>query len=214
MILIRELVESVDYLIEEKDGVKQLYIQGPFIVSETVNKNGRMYRKESMSKEVARYIKEQIQSNRAFGELGHPDGPNINLDRVSHLITSLKEDGNSWVGKAKILNTPMGNIAKGLIEGGAQLGISTRGMGSLKTENGVHVVQDDYHISSAGDIVSDPSGPGCLVQAIHEGKEWVWSNGSWTEKQFEQAQKQINKTTKKDIEEVSLIIFENFLGHL
>lgn len=214
MHLIRELHEQVNYLVEDLNGEKQLFIEGPFLVSEQVNRNKRLYKRDIMQKEVSRYISEQVNQNRAFGELGHPDTPNINLDRVSHLIVSLREQGNVWIGKAKILNTPMGNIAKGLIEGGAQLGISSRGMGSLKSVNGINVVQDDYYLSTAGDIVADPSGPGCFVQSIHENKEWILQNGVWTEKDFDEARNSIRKASKKEIEAVSLQIFENFIKKL
>ena len=147
MKLIKEVVETVQYITEEKDGKKSLFIEGPFLVAERKNKNGRLYEYNTMKKEVARYSEEYINKNRAFGELGHPDTPSINLDRVSHMIVGLKEDGNQWVGKAKILETPMGNIARNLIEGGGQLGVSSRGMGSLKNVNGVNIVQDDFYLA-------------------------------------------------------------------
>jgi hypothetical protein len=214
MKLIKELTESVSYLTEEADGKKTLFIEGPFLVSEKENKNGRRYRKETLMKEVARYTTEYINKNRAFGELGHPDTPSINLDRVSHLITSLRQEGNNWIGKAKILETPMGNIAAKLIEGGAQLGVSSRGMGSLKEINGVNIVQDDFYLATAADIVADPSAPGAFVQGIMEGKEWMLSNGIWTEMHYEEARREIRQASSKDIEKVSLQIFENFLKKL
>jgi hypothetical protein len=214
MKLIRELTESVEYLTEEKDGKKTLYIEGPFLVAEAVNKNKRMYREETMRNEVNRYNEEYISKNRAFGELGHPDTPSINLDRVSHLIVGLRQEGNAWIGKAKILETPMGNIARNLIEGGAQLGVSSRGMGSLKMENGINVVQGDFHLATAADIVADPSAPGAFVQGIMEGKEWMLVNGVWTEQHYDDAKNQIQKASRKDIEQVSLRIFENFLKKL
>ena len=214
MKLIRELTESVNYLTEEKDGKKNLYIEGPFLVAEAVNKNKRMYKEETMRNEVNRYTEEYISKNRAFGELGHPDTPSINLDRVSHLIVGLRQEGNAWIGKAKILETPMGNIARNLIEGGAQLGVSSRGMGSLKMENGINVVQGDFHLATAADIVADPSAPGAFVQGIMEGKEWVLVNGIWTEQHYDDAKKQIQQASRKDIEKVSLRIFENFLKKL
>ena len=214
MKLIKEITETVSYLTEEKDGKKFLYIEGPFLVSEKVNRNGRMYKEETMHKEVSRYTEEYISKNRAFGELGHPDTPSINLDRVSHLIVGLRKEGCSWIGKAKILETPMGNIAKNLIEGGAQLGVSSRGMGSLKSVNGINIVQDDFHLATAADIVADPSAPGAFVQGIMEGKEWMMVNGVWTEVQQEQAKSQIRKASQKQIEEVSLRIFENFIKKL
>jgi len=214
MKLIKEVFETINYLVEEKDGKKSLYIEGPFLQSEVVNRNGRKYMKESMAKEVDRYTQEYINKNRAFGELGHPDTPSINLDRVSHLTTNLRQEGNDWIGKAKILETPMGNIVKSLLEGGAQIGVSSRGMGSLKTINGVHIVQDDFHLATAADIVADPSAPNAFVQGIMEGKEWMLVNGVWTEQDYSQAKSQIRKASQKEIEEVSLRIFENFLKKL
>ena len=214
MKLITELTEEVKYLTEEKDGKKTLYIEGPFLVSEAVNRNKRLYKEETMRNEVSRYHNEYITKNRAFGELGHPDTPSINLDRVSHLNVGLRQEGNVWIGKAKILDTPMGNIARSLIEGGAQLGVSSRGMGSLKAINGVNVVQDDFHLATAADIVADPSAPGAFVQGIMEGKEWMLVDGIWTEVQYEAAKKQIKEASMKDIEKVSLKIFENFIKNL
>jgi len=214
MKLIKEVVETVQYLTEEKDGKKTLFIEGPFLVSERKNKNGRLYEYDTMKKEVARYSEEYINKNRAFGELGHPDTPSINLDRVSHMIVGLKEDGNQWVGKAKILETPMGNIARNLIEGGGQLGVSSRGMGSLKNVNGVNIVQDDFYLATAADIVADPSAPGAFVQGIMEGKEWMLVNGVWTEADQEQSIRQIRRASSKEIEAVSLSIFENFIRKL
>ena len=214
MKLITELTEEVKYLTEEKDGKKTLYIEGPFLVSEAVNRNKRMYKEETMRNEVARYTESFITKNRAFGELGHPDTPSINLDRVSHLIVGLRQEGNVWIGKAKILETPMGNIARQIIEGGGQLGVSSRGLGSLRMENGVNVVQDDFHLATAADIVADPSAPGAFVQGIMEGKEWMLVDGKFTEMHYEQAKKQIQQASSKDIERVSLQIFENFLKKL
>jgi len=214
MKLIKELVESVNYLTEEKDGKKTLYIEGPFLVAETKNKNNRIYKEDVMRKEVHRYTEEYINKNRAFGELGHPDTPSINLDRVSHLNVGLRQEGNVWIGKAKILETPMGNIARSLIEGGAQLGVSSRCMGSLKTIDGVNVVQGDFYLATAADIVADPSAPGAFVQGIMEGKEWMLVDGVWTEMQHEKAIKQIRQASRQEIEAVSLQIFENFLKKL
>jgi hypothetical protein len=214
MKLIKEITESVSYLTEEKDGKKSLFIEGPFLVSERKNRNGRLYEFNTMRKEVSRYTEEYINKNRAFGELGHPESPSINLDRVSHLIVGLKEEGHQWIGKAKILETPMGNIAKQLIEGGAQLGVSSRGMGSLKNVNGVNVVQADFYLATAADIVADPSAPGAFVQGIMEGKEWMLVDGVWTEQDRSQAVQQIRKATSKEIEMVSLQIFEHFLKKL
>jgi hypothetical protein len=214
MKLITETIEEVKTITEEKNGVKSLYIQGPFLVAETKNRNGRVYPVQTLAKEVNRYNEEYVVKNRAFGELGHPDSPSINLDRVSHLITSLKQEGNQWIGKAKILETPMGKIAKSLMEGGAILGVSCRGMGSLKNQGGVNVVQDDYYLATAADIVADPSAPGAFVQGIMEGKEWVWDNGKVKELDINEYYNQIKTAKQRQIDEISLKIFENFLSKL
>ena len=214
MKLITENINEVKVLTEEKGGVKSLFIEGPFLVAETKNRNGRVYPSATMKKEVDRYNEEYISKNRAFGELGHPDSPTINLDRVSHLITSLKQEGNHWIGKAKILETPMGKIAKSLMEGGATLGVSSRGMGSLKEMNGVNVVQPDFYLATAADIVADPSAPGAFVQGIMEGKEWVWDNGKVKEVDINEYHSQIKNAKQKQIDEISLKIFENFLSKL
>jgi hypothetical protein len=214
MKLIKEINETVNYLTEDKDGKKILHIEGPFLVAEKKNKNGRIYEFNTLRKEVHRYTEDYINKNRAFGELGHPDSPTINLDRVSHMIVGLREEGNQWIGKAKILDTPMGNIARSLVEGGAQLGVSSRGMGSLKMVNGVNVVQPDFYLATAADIVADPSAPGAFVHGIMEGKEWMLVNGIWTEQNQEQAIVAIKRASSKDIEKVSLDIFESFLRKL
>lgn len=214
MKLIKEITETVQYLTEEKDGKKSLFIEGPFLVAERQNKNKRLYEYNTLKKEVDRYTQEYINKNRAFGELGHPDSPTINLDRVSHMVTGLREDGTQWVGKAKILDTPMGNIARNLIEGGAMLGVSSRGMGSLKMVNGVNVVQPDFYLATAADIVADPSAPGAFVQGIMENAEWIFENGKWTEVHLQEAKIEIRKASRKQIEQVSLQIFENFIKKL
>ncbi len=214
MKLIKEIHETVNYLVEDANGNKTLHIEGPFLVAEKKNRNGRLYEAHTLRKEVDRYTEEYINKHRAFGELGHPETPSINLDRVSHMITSLKEEGNVWIGKAKILDTPMGLIARSLIEGGAQLGVSSRGMGSLKNVNGVNVVQPDFYLATAADIVADPSAPGAFVQGIMEGKEWMLVNGVWTEQDQSQAIQQIRKASRQEIEKVSLHIFENFMKKL
>jgi hypothetical protein len=214
MKLIKELTESVSYITEDKDGKKSLFIEGPFLVAEAINRNGRKYLRETMEKEVHRYNEEYVNKNRAFGELGHPDTPTINLDRISHLIVGLRQEGNQWIGKAKILDTPMGNIARQIMEGGGQLGVSSRGMGSLKSINGVNIVQDDFRLATAADIVADPSAPGAFVQGIMEGKEWMLVNGVWTEMQQEQAIKAIRSASAKEIEAVSLRIWESFVKKL
>lgn len=214
MKLIKELVESVSYLVEEKDGKKTMFIEGPFLVYDQKNRNGRLYEKHVLGKEVNRYMEDYVNKNRAFGELGHPETPTINLERVSHLITHLHDNGQHWVGRAKILETPMGNIAKNLIDGGAQLGVSSRGMGSLVNKNGVNVVQPDFHLATAADIVADPSAPGAFVQGIMEGKEWMLVNNVWTEVHLQEAKQEIVKASRKDIEKVSLKIFEQFIRKL
>lgn len=214
MRLIKEVTETINYIAEEKDGKRSLFIEGPFIQTEVVNRNGRKYLRETVAKEIERYTENYINKNRAFGELGHPDTPTINLDRVSHLTTSLRQEGNDWIGKAKILDTPMGTIVKNLLEGGAQVGVSSRGLGSIKSVNGINIVQDDFHLATAADIVADPSAPNAFVQGIMEGKEWMMVNGIWTEVHYEEAKKQIQKASRKDIERVSLQIFENFIKKL
>ena len=214
MKLITEQITDVQVVTEEKNGVKSLYITGPFLVGEQKNRNKRIYPMHVLQKEAKRYNEEYISKNRAFGELGHPDSPSINLDRVSHLITNLKQEGNIFVGKAKILETPMGKIAKSLLEGGAQLGVSSRGMGSLKENDGVNIVQDDYYLATAADIVADPSAPGAFVQGIMEGKEWVWDNGIIKEMDVVEMYDEISKAKRNQIEEISLRIFENFLSKL
>lgn len=214
MKLITETIEAVKYITEEKNGKKSLYIQGPFLVGEEKNRNGRMYSIGVLDKEVKRYNEEYVTKNRAFGELGHPETPSINLDRVSHLIVGLTKEGNRYIGKAKILETPMGKIAQNLMEGGAQLGVSSRGMGSLKEVNGVNMVQDDYYLATAADIVADPSAPGAFVRGIMEGKEWVWDNGVVHELDVNAYYNQIRTAKTKQIDDISLKIFENFLSKL
>ena len=214
MKLITETIQDVRVLTEEKNGVKSLYITGPFLVGEQKNRNGRVYSKSILEREVKRYNEEYISKNRAFGELGHPDSPSINLDRVSHLIVNMRQEGAQFIGKAKILETPMGKIAKSLLEGGASLGVSSRGMGSLKEVNGVNMVQDDYYLATAADIVADPSAPGAFVQGIMEGKEWVWDNGIVREVDVVQMYDEIRNAKSRQIEDISLRIFENFLSKL
>ena len=214
MKLITEVVEDLQYIVEEKDGKKNLFIEGIFLQSDLKNRNGRVYPREIMQREVARYTKESIDAKRAMGELGHPDGPTVNLDRVSHLIVSLKEDGNNWIGKAKILDTPMGMIARNLIEGGAQLGVSSRGLGSLKERNGINEVQDDFMLSTAADIVSDTSAPDAFVRGIMENKEWIMENGIWQERQVDMAKKIIRGASSSELEEAKLQVFESFMKRL
>lgn len=214
MKLITETVEEIKYITEEKDGVKNLYIQGPFLVAETKNRNGRSYPVSVLENEVGRYMKEYVEKNRAFGELGHPESPTINLERVSHMITNITKNGNVFEGKAKVLDTPMGKIAKNLMEAGATLGVSSRGMGSLKNVDGVNVVQPDFYLATAADIVADPSAPGAFVQGIMEGKEWVWDNGLVKEMNVNEYYDQIKSAKQKQLDEISLKIFENFLSKL
>jgi Prohead core protein serine protease len=212
--LIKEFVENVEYLTEESGGTKSLFIQGPFLVAEKQNKNGRLYKEQTMSREVARYLEEYVDDKRAYGELGHPDTPNINPDRISHLIVNLKQEGTNWIGKAKILETPMGNIARKIMEGGGKLGVSSRGMGTLKNVNGVNIVQDDFRLATAADIVVDPSAPGAFVQGIMENKEWMLVDGVWSEQDQEISKKSIRTATVKEIEAISLKIWESFVRKL
>lgn len=216
MRLIKELNEDLNFIVEEnaETGKKSLYIEGVFLQSNLQNRNGRVYPREIMEKEVHRYMKEQVATKRAYGELGHPDGPNINLDRVSHMITSLKEDGDNWIGKAKILDTPMGNIASSLIKEGAGLGVSSRGLGSLEEKNGVNEVQDDFMLATAADIVADPSAPDAYVQGIMENREWVFVKGVWQEREIEETQEFIRKASSKDLAEAKIKAFQTFLDKL
>ena len=216
MKLIREEIENVKVLTEEKNGKKSLYIEGVFLQGNIKNRNGRMYPMETLRKEVSRYNENHVQAGRALGELGHPDGPTVNLDRVSHKIVSLKESGSNFVGKAKILNTPMGKIASSLIEEGVKLGVSSRGIGSLKmTREGVNVVGDDFMLATAADIVADPSAPDAFVEGIMEGKEWVWDGGILREKYAEKTYKEINTlVTQKQLDEKKLSLFNDFLSNL
>jgi hypothetical protein len=213
MKLIRESIENVKYLTEEsEDGKKKLYIEGTFLVGDRVNRNNRMYKMDTLRNEVARYTEEYINTNRALGELGHPDTPTLNLERVSHKIVSLSEDGNSFYGKALVLDTPYGQIAKNLIENGVSLGVSSRALGSvIQTKEGYNLVQDDLKLATAADIVADPSAPGAFVQGIMENKEWVYINGHFVEAHIEHTKKQIQKASKQQIEEVALKLFENYL---
>lgn len=215
MKLITEVVEEINILTEESEGKKQHFIEGIFLQSNLQNRNGRVYPKEIMHKEVERYNESYVKANRALGELGHPDGPAINLDRVSHMIVSLKEDGDNYIGRAKLMDTPMGNIAKGLIEGGAKLGVSSRGMGTLKpNKDGINEVQDDFYLATAADIVADPSAPDAFVRGIMENKEWVVVNGVWMEQQCDMSKKVIKKASKRELEEAKLRVFESFLNRV
>ena len=214
MKLITETIEDVKLLTEEKDGKKLLYIEGVFLQSELKNRNGRMYPFSVLEREVKRYNEEYVQSKRALGELGHPDGPTINLDRVSHRIVSLKAEGNNFIGKAQILDTPMGNIAKNLLGEGVQLGVSSRGMGSIDKREDCNVVRDDFMLTTAADIVADPSAPDAFVNGIMEGKEWVWDNGILKEREVAKYQRYMDGATRQDMEARTLRVFEDFLGKL
>ena len=216
MKLIREEIESVEFVVESKNGKKSLYIEGVFLQGNIKNRNGRMYPMETLRREVGRYNENHVQSGRALGELGHPDGPTVNLDRVSHKIVSLRESGANFIGKAKILNTPMGKIASSLIEEGVKLGVSSRGIGSLKmTKEGINVVGDDFMLATAADIVADPSAPDAFVEGIMEGKEWVWDGGILREKFAHKTYKQINTLVdQKKLDEQKLNLFSDFLSNL
>ena len=216
MKLITEINEEVQILTEEaEDGKKNFFIEGIFMQAEQKNRNGRMYPVGVLAKEANRYITEYVMKNRAYGELGHPDGPSINLERVSHMIKELRQEGNDFYGKAKIMDTPYGNIVKNLISEGACVGVSTRGMGSLEERSdGTRVVKDDFYLATAADIVADPSAPDAFVRGIMEGKEWVWDNGIIKEVQISQYKETIKKSSKKNLEENMLKTFNHFLSKL
>lgn len=216
MRLIREVFEQTNTIVESKLGKgKEYFIEGIFLQSELVNRNNRMYSESVMDKEVGRYIKESVEKNRAYGELGHPDTPSINLDRVSHLIVSLRKEGTNYIGKAKILETPMGMIARGLLDGGANLGVSSRALGSLQTNNeGVQIVQDDFMLSTAADIVADPSAPDAFVRGIMESKEWVFVDGKFVEQHIEEAKRSIRKASSRNLEEAKIYAFQKFLSKI
>ena len=211
MKLIREEIESVQLLTEEQDGKKSYFITGPFLQGDRKNRNGRIYESRVLAKEVARYNENFIQRNRALGELGHPDGPTVNLDRVSHNIVELYQQGSDFIGKAKILNTPMGKIAEGLLSDGVQLGVSSRGMGSLIQREGVNYVGEDFHLATAADIVADPSAPDAFVQGIMEGKEWIWDNGLLKECDIEQVKQTIDSAPAHRLNEAILEGFHDLL---
>jgi len=214
MKLITETTENIRYITEDKeDGKKNHFIEGIFMQAETKNRNGRVYPKSILMKEVKRYAKEYVKGNRAMGELGHPEGPSLNLERVSHIIHQLKEDGNNVWGRAKVLDTPYGNIVKNLMDEGAKLGVSSRGMGSLKQKNGVNEVQEDFMLAAV-DIVADPSAPDAYVNGIMEGKEWVWENGCLKEHEIAEYERIIKTASSRELEEKSLSVFADFLSKL
>lgn len=215
MKLITEINEEIKFITEEGEaGKKNMYIEGIFMQAEKQNKNGRMYPMPVMQREVNRYVTEYVNKNRAYGELGHPEGPGINLERVSHMIKELRQDGTNFVGKAKIMDTPYGNIVKNLINEGACVGVSTRGLGSLVEKGGVKIVQDDFYLATAADIVADPSAPDAFVHGIMENKEWVFIDGRWTERNIEESKETIRKVSTKNLEEAKLKIFKNFINKL
>ena len=218
MKLFTELVEEVSYITEAKEnGKKDYFIEGIFLQAEIQNRNGRVYPMGVLENEVQRYMRETVDKGRAYGELGHPAGPSINLDRVSHIITELKRNGNNFIGKAKLTETPMGNIAKGLLKSGASLGVSSRAMGSLvPRKDGIMEVQDDFHLSTAGDIVADPSAPNAFVKGIMEGVEWVYDpvKGTYFEERLDNMKKAMHNMTTQQIEEQKFAIFENYLSSL
>jgi len=216
MKLIRENIEEVKYLTEAtENGKKNLYITGPFLVYDKPNKNNRMYTKDILSNEVKRYNEEYVKTNRALGELGHPDTPSINLERVSHKIVELTDNGEAFIGKALILDTPYGQIVKNFMDSGVNLGVSSRGMGSLQaTKEGYNIVQDDFRLATAADIVADPSAPGAFVNGIMENKEWLFVEGRFVEVDIDNAKRQIKQASRKDIEQVAFNLFENFIRKL
>ena len=213
MKLISEEIQDAQYLVEETNGKKSYKIKGIFLQSDLKNRNGRVYPKQVLEQEVSRYNREFINKKRAFGELGHPDGPTVNLERVSHMITSLTPDGKNFIGEAKIMDTPYGKIVKGLIDEGGQLGVSSRGMGSIIQRNGANYVKDDFYLATA-DIVADPAAPDAFVEGIMESKEWVWDNGKLVEKDIETQKQEIREAKQRKLDEVKLKVFESFLGKL
>ena len=214
MKLITEEITDAQYIVEEKDGKKNYAIKGIFMQSDIKNKNGRMYPKEILQREVVRYNREFINKNRAFGELGHPDGPTVNLERVSHMIKALYPEGNNFIGEARVLDTPYGKIVKSLIDEGARLGVSSRGMGTLSNTGGANVVNNDFYLATAADIVADPSAPDAFVEGIMEGKEWIWDNGILKEAQVKELKVQVESKERIARAEKNAIVFENFLKNL
>lgn len=214
MKLITEQIEDVQVITEGTGADKKLYIEGVFLQSELKNRNGRVYPFQVLEREVGRYNEEYVKTKRALGELGHPDGPTVNLDRVSHRITELRAEGNNFMGKAQILDTPMGKIAKSLLGEGVQLGVSSRGMGSIDKREDTSYVMDDFMLATAADIVADPSAPDAFVNGIMEGKEWVWDNGILKESKVAKYQRYMSESTRQNLEERTLQVFQNFLAGL
>ena len=214
MKLIREEINEAEYLVEETNGKREYKIKGIFLQSDIKNRNGRVYPNQILTREVNRYNREFINKNRAFGELGHPDGPTVNLERVSHMIKKLYPEGKNFIGEAKIMDTPYGKIVKSLIDEGAKLGVSSRGMGSLEQKGGGNVVGSDFYLATAADIVADPSAPDAFVEGIREGKEWVWDNGILVEKDVEMWKQELIRTKRHELAEKKAAIFEDFLKKL
>ena len=216
MKLIREEINKVEFIVEETEGKKSMFIEGVFLQGNQKNRNNRVYKTDTLAREVQRYTEQYINAGRALGELGHPDGPTVNLDRVSHKIISLKQEGNNFIGKAKILDTPMGKIAKNLIDEGVTLGVSSRGVGSLReTREGFKLVGEDFMLATAADIVADPSAPDAFVQGIMEGKEWIYENGILKEQQIEEAKSTIEKAVAaRELQEKKIQLFQDFLSNL
>ena len=212
MKLITETIENIEVLTEERNGKKDYKIKGIFMQADIKNRNGRIYPVGTLAKEVKRYNEQFINKKRAFGELGHPDGPTVNLERVSHMITSLKPEGKNFIGEAKIMDTPYGKIVKNLIDEGAQLGVSSRGMGSMKQVNGKNVINNDFYLATAADIVADPSAPDAFVEGIMEGKEWVWDNGVLKSMEVEKYKEEIEKTRRAELAEAKARVFKDFLS--
>ena len=214
MKLISEEIQNAEYLVEETNGKKNYKIKGVFLQSDIKNRNGRIYENDILTKEVDRYSKEFIDKKRAFGELGHPDGPVVNLERVSHMITSLKPEGKNFIGEAKIMDTPYGKIVKNLISEGAQLGVSSRGMGSLVNRRGINEVGRDFYLATAADIVADPSAPDAFVEGIMEGKEWIWDNGVIKQRDIEEYKKYIQEAKRLQLAEAKANVFKSFIEKL
>ena len=215
MKLICEINEDIQYKLEEAEGQpKKYFLEGIFMQADQKNRNGRLYPKSILAKEVKRYTEKYIKAKRAFGELGHPDGPTVNLERVSHMITELKQDGSNFVGRAKVMDTPYGKIVKSLIDEDAKLGVSSRGMGSLKPQKDAQVVQSDFYLATAADIVADPSAPDAFVEGIMEGKEWVWENGLIRVKYISEYKREIANASSKNLDNVKIRAFGDFLSKL
>ena len=214
MKLITETIENLEFITEEKKGGKDYKIRGIFLQGDIKNRNGRVYPVDVLHKEVNRYNKEFVEKKRAFGELGHPDGPTVNLERVSHMITSLKPEGKNFIGEAKVMDTPYGKIVKNLIDEGAQLGVSSRGMGSMKQVNGKNVINNDFYLATAADIVADPSAPDAFVEGIMEGKEWIWDNGKIQSLEIEKYRKVIEEAKRAELDQAKVAVFQDFMSKL